>query len=235
MTASQVKLLQLLDHFNRGLMTAQSFTDQFTDVHTLEAEPGDLDDDVEEILSPVFDAASYYSASPQDRQNWPGFTDEAQVGEAVQRAISQLKELGRWLPRHMAVRFSPPESRHLQQALTSLAPACKSTISSLLSDWAQFVARVECGYEGTWNQYAEDVCLRELMGRVIEAVPPATGEKLRWAVSDLDGRFLAATRSPAAGEPHHDLTWWRIPLRLTARLARDMAAEAEGGLGKGDG
>jgi len=235
MTASQIKLLQLLDYFDRGLMTAESFTDQFTDLDTLQVQPGDLDDEMEEILAPVFDAASYYSASPRDRQIWPGFTDEAQVGEAVRHAISRLKELDRWLPRYLAVRFSPEESQQLQQALASLAPGCGSTISSLLTDWACFVARVEGGYEGGWSQYLEGVCLRELLGKVMEAVPEVIGDKLRWAVSDLDDRFLAVTRVPEEGDPQYDLPWWRLPLRLTERLVWEMAGEAGCPGGRGSG
>ena len=70
------------------------------------------------------------------------------------------------------------------------------TLPMQVERWAQVVEEVERGYSLTFDDYLNDVDLRQLIARSLRAVPPAVRDQLadlRESLQALDARFLAAT------------------------------------------
>jgi len=71
------------------------------------------------------------------------------------------------------------------------------TLPILVERWTQVVDEVERGYSLTFDDYLNDVDLRQLIARALRGVPPSVREQfsgLRDSLQELDARFIAATR-----------------------------------------
>src|SRR5262245_9236159 len=70
------------------------------------------------------------------------------------------------------------------------------TLPALVERWGQVVEELEHGYSLTFDDYLNDVDLRQLIARALRRVPPAVRDQfgeLRDSLQALDARFLTAT------------------------------------------
>lgn len=70
------------------------------------------------------------------------------------------------------------------------------TLPMQVERWAQVVEEVERGYSLTFDDYLNDVDLRQLIARTVRGVPPSVRDAfagLRDELHALDMRFIAAT------------------------------------------
>lgn len=86
---------------------------------------------------------------------------------------------------------------------------------------------VELGWEDWGEEYTNDLSVRDILERLLEAVPSTVREKVRPFVAPWDARWKAATlrvQEPEWGNirlvegriervPHHAIAWWnfRVP------------------------
>ena len=70
------------------------------------------------------------------------------------------------------------------------------TLPMMVERWTHVVEEVERGYTLTFDDYLNDVDLRQLIARSFRGVPPAVRDQfadLRESLQAVDARFLAAT------------------------------------------
>jgi hypothetical protein len=72
------------------------------------------------------------------------------------------------------------------------------TLPALIERWQQVVEEVERGYSLTYDDYLNDVDLRQLIARAFRGVAPAAREQfavLRESLHALDMRFMDVTQA----------------------------------------
>ncbi len=78
------------------------------------------------------------------------------------------------------------------------------TLPMLVERWAQVVEEIERGYALSFDDYLNDLDLRQLIARSVRNVPPGAREQLeplRAQLTALDTRFVAHT------EPTPECVW----------------------------
>ena len=88
------------------------------------------------------------------------------------------------------------------------------TAETLFGDWSSLVARLESGYAGGVDDYANDLRGRDLLEELVSGSPASLRMKLEAALNPLDERFRAATvaDSGEALSRYVNLSegwWWR--------------------------
>jgi len=88
------------------------------------------------------------------------------------------------------------------------------TLPMLIERWGEIVAEVELGYALTFDDYLNDMDLRNLIARTVRGVPPAARdgqEGIRDTLVALDTRFVSATEAAEGciwGEANADDEGW---------------------------
>lgn len=125
--------------------------------------------------------------------------------------------------------LSREEEELLEPILATLSSVAGFNISiaSLLERWQQFVKAVEEIYDDSIYEYTNDLSVRDLLEKVINACPSTVRIRLTNALSPTDRRFLTVTRPMSVPLMHrsgNSLGWWwfRMPLRLGPELQNDL-------------
>jgi hypothetical protein len=100
----------------------------------------------------------------------------------------------------------------------------------LLERWRSFVDEVAAGYDGSVDDYTNDVTSRDLLSQIMNQLLPPTREKAAGLVAPIDAEFMTHTvpdPTTLLGEYYRvsDGWWWRrlptiMPTNLRATLYR---------------
>ncbi|HEY2675014.1 MAG TPA: hypothetical protein VGJ07_32195 [Rugosimonospora sp.] len=105
------------------------------------------------------------------------------------------------------------------------------TIQLMLSEWSQFVSEVEDGYDGSLEEYGNDLSYRDYLAEVWPLVTPHIRDVWRDELAGVDERFRAATVEDSDSAAGADVRagggadgWWhrRLPRLLVSALADDL-------------
>lgn len=121
---------------------------------------------------------------------------------------------------------------YLQTTLEQLSETAgyRMSLENLLDRWRRFVSDVERGYSESIYEYANDLCIRNLL-KVIEANAPLSLRTLLAShLAPLDYRFFEATHAVTKAIPglvkQPDTPWSvRIPNRVSGELLDDLRAQ----------
>jgi hypothetical protein len=107
----------------------------------------------------------------------------------------------------------------------------RSTVGSLLRDWALLVRKIETGYGDSIYEYENDLVARDRLQTLLDKAPEDIARELLLDVNPLDLRFEQATdptRKPLRSNAIE--SWWqRVPKVLTGELKKDLAADRDKG------
>jgi hypothetical protein len=97
------------------------------------------------------------------------------------------------------------------------------TIQLMLSAWSQLVSEVEDGYDGSLEEYGNDLSYRDYLAEVWPLVTPRIRDVWRDELAGADERFRAATVEDSDSAAGAD-GWWhrRLPRFLVGALADDL-------------
>jgi hypothetical protein len=114
-----------------------------------------------------------------------------------------------------ALRLANEHVRDLRRVLDDLreqwSPLTDLTPEQLVRAWIAIVAIVEVGYEGSWEEYTNDLMTREFIAELSRRLPVWwAGQFAEW-VAPWDERFRAATEEES--KPHlfkdeDEPGWW---------------------------
>ena len=102
------------------------------------------------------------------------------------------------------------------------------SIGSLLASWDDFVQSVERGYDDCVYEYTNDLNVRDLLSGLVSKLPRSTSEKLSAIIRPVDDRFVSATlktERPLLSTDSSGWWWFRIPLRRSSQLQKDLEDE----------
>jgi hypothetical protein len=124
--------------------------------------------------------------------------------------------------------LTPEEYSVLEPILEKMSQESrqKMTLNKLFEDWSKFVTSVEKGYDDSIYEYTNDLSIRNIIQRVLDACPENAYTKLLRELEPLDNRLRSATREidkPLL--PDQNWWWHRIPLELTNDLREDLISE----------
>ena len=128
-----------------------------------------------------------------------------------------------------------PQDRFEREALDSVMARIRDEwgfvrgfdLVALLAKWRSFVVGVEEGYQLSILDYEHDLCMRDLIEEVKEAVPPRLRQEIDTAIAPWDERLRQATwfsEKPIAPPVEDDAgEWWfRIPRAAGPELRKSL-------------
>ena len=92
----------------------------------------------------------------------------------------------------------------------------------MLAAWSDLVDLIDRGYDRLWEEYMNELGVRDLLEKVLEVLPPgAVRERVVASIEATDERFRRVTRplERRCAGPDEAAWWWgRAPLLLVGDL-----------------
>jgi hypothetical protein len=117
-------------------------------------------------------------------------------------------------------------NEHLSPLLPLPPPRVMRDMSYFLRGWFDFVSQVEIGYSLTIYDYINDLAKRDILERLLDALPDDFVKRLTDILTPLDERLRAATTESKslialAPDPRR---WWyfRVPNVRVGELKSDL-------------
>lgn len=92
--APRIKLHRLLREFQAGGLGTEDFCAQFERTYNLELDKGTLSPGETTAFGQLFEQVIWYSPFPEDRAEYPGYRNEADIARAAEEAAKNLGEGG---------------------------------------------------------------------------------------------------------------------------------------------
>ena len=103
-------------------------------------------------------------------------------------------------------------------------------LRQFLERWERFVQSVEVGYEGSLDDYIQNLEIRDSLNTLLRRLPAEERQEIASLLSKWDERLRFTTRPtsfPLAprGEEVDSFWWSRVPLQLTGQLLENLRKE----------
>jgi hypothetical protein len=128
--------------------------------------------------------------------------------------------------------LTPRERMLVDRFLSYRYPARSASPERLLRDWQRLVEHVESGYGHLYEEYTNELGVRDSLEDVASIVSPSSQDKVRVAVRPWDDRFeraTAFTQEPIFRQRLCEPArwwWYRIPKRANDSFLRQLEATA---------
>ncbi len=110
----------------------------------------------------------------------------------------------------------------------------KITLNNLVNEWENFVNKCELGYRECFEEYINDISIREILFEITEKTGETLSNKILELINPIDKKFLSVTNSiekslitlSTPKKKIHDFLYLRIPKNLTGDLKEDISEMA---------
>lgn len=124
-----------------------------------------------------------------------------------------------------------PKGQEIAQAFErqwSQTAAGSVTLPTLMQRWEEFSKQVNVGFPGYFEEYLNEVTVRDLLDEVVKALPPIDAAIVQDGIAAGDQSYVKATRPDDRGEMSKmyrispDAGWWwrRFPTKLPVDPSR---------------